>query len=200
LKKACTARAAILAKLAADQVHRLNAVRAFVDLGDARVADELLHAPFADVAVAAIDLLGVDRDFEALVGQIAFDDGRQQRDDVHRRFALRLVGRLARKIDLQRAPEDERAGRLVIGLGLHEHAPDVRVDDDRVGLGARGSRAPGSAPCPGAVLRIGDGVLVGDLALRQALQPDAEPRRVHHDEHGGQALLRLADQPAGRPS
>ena len=45
--------AAIGAELAADQVERLDAVGAFVDLGDAGVADELLHAPFADIAVAA---------------------------------------------------------------------------------------------------------------------------------------------------
>ena len=40
-------------ELAADQVERLDAVGALVDLGDARVAHQLLHAPFADVAVAA---------------------------------------------------------------------------------------------------------------------------------------------------
>ena len=57
--------AAVLGQLAADQVHRLDAVGAFVDLGDAGVADELLHAPFADIAVAAEHLLGVDRGLEA---------------------------------------------------------------------------------------------------------------------------------------
>ena len=43
-------------QLAADQVERLDAVGALVDLGDAGVANELLHAVLADVAVAAEDL------------------------------------------------------------------------------------------------------------------------------------------------
>ena len=51
--KACTARPPFCGQLAADEVHRLHAVGAFVDLRDAGVADELLHALFADVAVAA---------------------------------------------------------------------------------------------------------------------------------------------------
>ena len=32
--------------------------------------------------------------------------------------------------------------------------------------------------------------------MRQALQPDAEPRLVHHREHRIEAAVRLADQPA----
>jgi hypothetical protein len=72
-KKARTARPPFWASLRPDQVERLDSVRAFVDLRDTGIADELLHAPFADIAVAAIDLLRVDGDLEALVGQIAFD-------------------------------------------------------------------------------------------------------------------------------
>ena len=45
-----------MAQLAADQVERLDAVGAFVELGDAAVAHQLLHAVLADVAVAAEDL------------------------------------------------------------------------------------------------------------------------------------------------
>lgn len=43
-------------QFAADQIQRLDAVGAFVDLGDAGVANVLLHTPFANVAVAAVDL------------------------------------------------------------------------------------------------------------------------------------------------
>ena len=98
------------AELAADQVERLDAVRAFVDLGDAGVADELLHAPFADIAVAAIDLLGVDRGLEALVGEIALDHRGEQAEQVVGGLALLLGLRLAADVDLERAPQDERAG------------------------------------------------------------------------------------------
>src|SRR5690606_9576634 len=48
--------AAVGRELAADEVHGLDAVGALVNGRDAGVADELLHAPFADIAVAAIDL------------------------------------------------------------------------------------------------------------------------------------------------
>ncbi len=72
------------------------------------------------------------------------------------------------------------------------------MDDDRVGLGVRLALVGDEGPALAAVLRIGDGVLIGDLALGEALQADPEAGRVHHDEHGGEALLGLADQPAGR--
>ena len=48
------------------------------------------------------------------------------------------------------------------------------------------------------VARIDRGVLVGDLGEREPLHADAEPRLVHHREHGAKPLFRLADQPAGR--
>ena len=45
-----------------------------------------------------------------------------------------------------------------------------------------------------AFLRIGDGVLVGDLGLRQALDADRQPGLVHHHEHGVEAAILLADR------
>ena len=71
--------------------------------------------------------------------------------------------------------------------------------DEQIGSAfSCGSRWAGQRAALAAVLGVGDGVLVGDFALRQALQADAEARGVHHDEHRGEALLRLADQPALR--
>src|SRR5205085_7126504 len=49
-----------------------------------------------------------------------------------------------------------------------------------------------------AIARIGCRVLIGDLTLREALKADAKAGRIHHDEHRGEALLGLADQPALR--
>ena len=109
-KKARTRAAAVLGQLAADEVHRLDAVGALVDLGDARVADELLDAMLADVAVAAEHLLRVDRGLEALVGEIALDHRREQAEQVVGLLALRLVGRAAHEIDLQRAPQAPARG------------------------------------------------------------------------------------------
>ena len=57
--------------------------------------------------------------------------------------------------------------------------------------------APGERAALQPLLGVGDGVLIGDLGLRQPLHADAEPRLVHHREHGGEAAIFLADQPAG---
>ena len=68
--------------LAAQQVERLDGVGAFVDHVDPRVADVLLHAPFADVAVAAEDLHRQVGGGEAVVGDEGLDHRRQQREQV----------------------------------------------------------------------------------------------------------------------
>ena len=67
---------AVLGQLAADEVERLDAVGALVDHGDAGIADELLHAPFGDIAVPAEHLLGLHAIVEAEVGQYPLQDGR----------------------------------------------------------------------------------------------------------------------------
>ena len=65
---------AILAELAADEVHRLDAVGALIDHRDAGIAHELRHPRFLDIAVAAEHLLGLDGVVEAKIGQDAFRD------------------------------------------------------------------------------------------------------------------------------
>ena len=80
VEQGANAASAVFCQLAPDQIHRLHPIGAFVDLGDAGVADKLLHAPFADVAMAAEHLLGIDRGLEAAIGQIALDDRGQHRD------------------------------------------------------------------------------------------------------------------------
>ena len=70
--------ATIEAELATDEVKGLDAVRTFVDHRDAGIADILAHAPFFDIAMAAIDLLRHHRMVKALVGQHAFEDRRHQ--------------------------------------------------------------------------------------------------------------------------
>src|SRR3546814_7390561 len=71
------------------------------------------------------------------------------------------------------------------------------MDEQRIGLFGRLGRAGQRAALP-PVLRILDRVLIRDLGDAQPLQPDAEPRGVHHDEHRREPLHLLADQPAGR--
>ncbi len=189
--------AAIEAELAADEVERLDAVGALVDHGDAGIAHELAHAVLFDVAVAAEHLLRHHRVLEALVGEHALDDRRHQAEVVVGRLAVLLVARAVGDVGLDRRPQDQRAAGLVEGPHGHQLAADVGVDDDRVGLLVR-RLGTGQRAALDALPGVGDGVLVGDLADRQALQADAEARLVHHHEHGLQAAILLADEEALR--
>ena len=57
--------AAVARQFAAHQIKRLNTVGAFIDHRNARIAHELLHAVFGDIAVAAVYLLCQHRIGEA---------------------------------------------------------------------------------------------------------------------------------------
>src|SRR5690606_31670619 len=48
-----------------------------------------------------------------------------------------------------------------------------------------------------AVFGVGDGVLVGHLAVAEALHAGTQPGAVHHGEHAVQPLVDLADQETG---
>ena len=189
--------AALARQLAAAQVHRLDAVGAFVDLGDAGVADILAHAPFLDVAVAAENLLHIGGDGIALVGAVALDDRGQQAEQLVGFLALFLGLRLVRQVDQQRGPQAQRALALGEGLGVHQHPADIGMDEDRIGLFFRFGRT-GQRAALTAVERVGNRVLVGDFGLRKPLDADAEPGGVHHHEHRREALVLLADHPAFR--
>ena len=60
--------------------------------------------------------------------------------------------------------------------------------------GLSGDFAPGQRAALQPVLAVGHRVLVGDLGLAVALHAHRESGGVHHDEHGPEALVRLADQ------
>ena len=95
-------------------------------------------------------------------------------------------------------PVDRRAGRVAdrarrAGQRTHgqQHAPHIRVRDDR-------RRSVGACPALAALARIGMGLLRRALRDRHALQADRETRIVHHREHAVEPAVFLADQPAGR--
>ena len=77
-----TSRPWCIGQLAPDQVERLDAVGALVDLADARVARELLDARLGDVAVTAVHADRQACRLGAVVGAGSLDDRRQQRDQV----------------------------------------------------------------------------------------------------------------------
>jgi hypothetical protein len=123
--------------------------------------------------------------------------GREQAEQVGGGLALFLGRGLAADVDLERTPQHQRTRTFVIGARLHQHAADIGVDDDRIGAGIGLALAGDEGAALAAVLGVGNGILVGDLALGEALEADAEAGGVHHDEHGGEALFLLADEIAG---
>ena len=148
---------------------------------------------FFDVAVPAEDLLAIGGVGVALVGEIAFDHRRHQAHVIFGLLAHLLIGRHQQEIAIDRGPERKRPRRFVERLGVHQHAADVGVDDDRIGRAVRILRAgDGAALQP--IFRVGDAVLIGHFRLAEPLQANAKARHVHHREHGHEALVLLADE------
>ena len=188
--------AAVARQFASHQIERLNAVGALIDHGDARIAHELLHAPFGDVAVAAEHLLRQHRVGESDIGEHAFQDRRHQPHVIVGSLAVLGVAGSVRDVALQRGPHHHRARRLVEGADGEQRAAHVGMHDDRIGRLVRRFRA-GQRTALQTVLRVSRRVLIGDFRLRQPLHRDAKPGLVHHHEHALHALVFLADQPAG---
>ncbi len=139
--------AAVARQLAADEVEALDAVGALVDHGDPGIADELLDAGLGDVAGAAEHLLRRDRIVEAAVGEDALDHRREQADPVLRRLARRRIRRAEGDVGVERHRQRQRPGGDVEAADRGERAPDVGVDDDRVGRRVGlGRRRPAPAP------------------------------------------------------
>ncbi len=85
---------------------------------------------------------------------------------------------------------------LVEGLHGQQHAPHIRVHDNRVSSLVRFRRARQRAHLQ-PVFRIGQSILVGHLAMTQTLHAGTQTGAVHHGEHAGQPLVDFADQKAG---
>ena len=99
------------------------------------------------------------------------------------------------QVELACAAGRQHAAAFDQGLLGQQHAPHVGVHDDRVGDLVRCLRADQGARLQ-AFAGVAEGALEGPFGDTQALQADLEARVVHHREHAGQALVRLAQQPA----
>ncbi len=193
------AAAALHDHLAAQQVHRLDAVGAFVDHVEAVVAPVLLHREVARVAVAAVDLDGQGVGLQAPFAGPALGDGRE-----HFQQQARLVGGFwtagVLLVHEPRAIEVEGQGAFAIALLRQEHAPDVGVLDEAHG-GCRGilsglavapRRARHDRPALGAVLGVLQAGAVAGQAEHGGGHADADAGLVHHVEHALQAVARPA--------
>ncbi|MNQ77520.1 hypothetical protein D3C85_923900 [compost metagenome] len=181
--------AAVHRQLAADQVHGLDAVGAFVDRGDAGIAVVLGGAGLLDEAHAAVDLDAQRGDFAADVGGPGLGDGGEQVLAALPDLALGLGGGVLGQVGGDAGGQADGAGGGDLGLHDAEGAAHVGVVEDRGVLLA----GPDAAALT-AVQGIGEGVLIGALGDADALDADGQAGGVHHDEHMGQALVRTADQ------
>ena len=148
--------------------------------------------------MAAVDLHGIDRAFEAHVGQIGLHHRGDEGGEIIGLLPLVRVRVLRREVDHKTGPQRQRPRALHKGLLLHQHAAHVRVHDDRVGRLVLCLHA-GQGTALHAVPGVDHGVLVGGGGLAEALDADTQTGGVHHGEHGAHALVRRAQQPALRP-
>ena len=160
-------------QFARDQIDRLDAVGAFIDRGDPRIAEMLRGAGLLDEAHAAVHLHAERGDLVADIGRERLGDRREQRGA--------LLGGLARGFVLAALAAIERDGGRIadharrLGERAHgqQHAPHVGMRDDRrhfAGLGA------GFATLF-AVARISQRLLRRALGDADALQADARGGR-----------------------
>ena len=159
-------RAARERQLARDEIDRLDAVGAFVDRRDARVAIMLRRAGLLDVAHAAVHLHAERGDLAADVGRERLGDRREQRGALVRGLA-RALRRSPRcgAVDRDRGGVADRARRARERAHGQQHALDVGMRDDR----ARAGRRAGGAALP-ALARIGERLLRRALGDGDALQ------------------------------
>ena len=188
----CAATAAPFGKrqFAGDQIDGLNAVGAFIDRRDPRIAKQLRRAGFLDIAHAAMHLHAERGDLVGDVGRKRLGHRREQRSLLMRGVARGVVSAAFAAIDRHRGGVTDGARGLRERAHGQQHAPHVGMGDDRRHL--RRFHAGGAA-LP-AVARIGERLLRRALGDADALQADGEPRAVHHGEHAGHAGVFLADQ------
>ena len=132
-------------------------------------------------------------DLDAGLGAPALHHGNHQVDIRLMAPSLGRISRFMGKIHRRGGRVGQRAHRLGLRFHQHQHAPHIRMPDDRHGLAA-GYQVAALQALPGE----GERALERPLGDRHALQADGEARRVHHDEHVFKAAVLLADQVADR--
>ena len=151
---------------AAQQVERLDGVGAFVNHVDAGIAHILLHAPLLDVAVATKHLHAGRGGLPSVVGGEGFDNGREQGHDFGSLRTHGLVRVVELFVEQQRTVASQGAAAFGVGLGRHEHAAYIGVNDDRIGRFS-GRFDAGERAHLHAVFGVGQCVLVSHFGQAQ---------------------------------
>ena len=175
------------------QIHGLDAVRAFVDHVQALVAPILLDGEVTGVAIAAVDLNGQAVGFQAPFTGPAFHNRRQNFQQPLGLVLLRLVTGVE-FIHQTGAVQAQRQSSLAIGFLRQEHALDVGVFNQahRSLRGVFARRPHRSA------LGAGFGIVQRGVVACQSQhgggQSHTDACLVHHVEHALQALARFTHQ------
>ena len=184
--------AALHHHLAAQQVQRLDAVRAFVDHVQPVVAPELLDGKLARVAVAAQHLDGQRVGLQAPLRGPGLDHRREQLQQQCGVVLLRGVFGGALLVHQAGGVQGQAVGAFHIGFLRQQHASHIGVRHQRQRGRERVFVARYAALLPLAgVAQRGE---VPAVAQHDGAHADADARLVHHVEHAGQALVRLAHQ------
>ena len=180
--------------------YRLFGSKIFITWGEHDVAENIIHLVLARLPDAPVGTRGISL-FVAPKFLVAPDGSLGVRND------LSCVS-IEHKLGIHASPTaiisygdkegaiaylvGERAHRLGVRLHVHEHAPHIRMMDDRCPLAAADRPALQAGAC------VGDGLLVGRLRDGHALKAHIQPGVVHHGEHVFQAAVRLADEVGDR--
>ncbi|MDT4837808.1 hypothetical protein FQZ97_715500 [compost metagenome] len=130
------------------------------------------------------------RGLVAGLGEEALGDRREQRQTAFGRGAIVGRGAVVQHIDQLGAGVGEHASALGIGLLGEQHAPHIRVGDDRICwlLGPQARCGAHLYPFAG----IAEGSLEGSLGVALALLSHGQARLVDKGEHGIQTTVGLA--------
>ncbi|MNN32048.1 hypothetical protein D3C81_1457600 [compost metagenome] len=144
--------------------------------------------------MAAEDL---DRQFIGLEAERrgpGFDDRGQQVEQFLRLFAGAFIGGGQGVVEQSCGVKAQVEGALYIGLLRQQHALHVGVRDDRYRRAVRVLVV--RQPTLWSLTRVFQRIQVAGVTQHHRAHANADARLVHHLEHAGQALVRLADQVA----
>jgi hypothetical protein len=135
------------AQLATDEIERLDAIGAIVNLRNADVADILFHAVRADVAVPAHHLHANVRAFRAEIAEQGLRDRRHQRQEFLGLALDMLVPVALAQVERLRDLLSQRTHAFDVRAHREQHPSNIRMHDDRIrrSVGARSGES--ARPC-----------------------------------------------------
>ena len=116
----------------ADEVHRLHAGCAFVQHRNARVAHDLLHTPFPDIAMATQNLHAMIRCFKTKFGNEGLGNWGQQSHQIICVFSGLCVTR-SQNISLHSKKINEGSTAFGNGSLGQQHASHIGMNQNRIG-------------------------------------------------------------------